>query len=156
MTYNKQIRELEALIEKLGKDFKLCEFMDTWKIKYDGPMGIKRTEEVREVITLETVYNQFVNKSGIFYEFHKSTESFRDFVKVITGRYFKPEKNRKLIYEDSFNKFHEEWNRIHPEISYEKYEKQEDEKEARRLSQLMAIYQDPFQDPYFKIRNFLS
>ena len=155
MTYTKQIKELEALIEKLGSDFRIFEIMDTWKIKYDGPMGMKRSEEVREVVTLQTVYDQFINKSGIFYEAYKITASFRSFVHNITQRYYEPIR-RNFIYEDSYNKFHEEWNKIHPEISYEKYEKQEDEKEARRLSELMAIYQDPFQDTYFKIRNFLS
>lgn len=152
MTYNKQLKELKKLIDKLGQDFKLCEFMDTWKFKYDGPMGLKRTEEVRETVLLGDVYNQFIEKSGIFYELYKSTMHFRYFVNEITGEFFKPFKKRNLTYKDSYDKFHEEWNKIHPEISYEQYEKQEDEKESRRLSKLMAIYEDP----YFKLRNILS
>lgn len=151
MTYTKQIKELEALIEKLGSDFRIFEIMDTWKIKYDGPMGMKRSEEVREVVTLQIVYDQFVNKSGVFYEAYKITASFRAFVHNITQRYYEPLR-RNFVYEDSYNKFHDEWNKIHPEISYEKYEKKEDEKEARRLSELIAIYEEP----YFKIKNILS
>ena len=151
MTYTKQIKELEALIEKLGSDFRIFEIMDTWKIKYDGPMGMKRSEEVREVVTLQVVYDQFVNKTGVFYEAFKVTASFRAFVKNITQHYYVP-RRRDIVYEDSYNKFHEEWNKIHPEITYEKYERQEDEREGRRIDQLMA----PYVESYFKIRNFLS
>lgn len=151
MTYSKQLKELQALIEKLGKDFRICEFMDTWKIKYDGSMGMKRTEEVRGVITLEIIYEQFLNKSGIFYEAYKITDAFRAFVHDISVNYYVP-RRRDIIYEDSYNKFHKEWNKLHPDISYEKYEKVEDEKEGRRLSELMAIYTEP----YYKIRNIFA
>ena len=154
MTYSKQIKELGTLVEKLGTDFRVYEFIDTWKIKYDGPMGMKRVEEVRDIVTLDDIYNQFVNKQGEFYDLLKITETFRSFNKTITSVCFEPIQKLHL-YDDSYDEFHKNWNKIHPEISYEKYEQQENAKEGR-LSELMAIYQEPYYKLRRNIRNIFA
>ena len=130
MTYNKMLKEIRQLAIQFGEDFEIIWLIDTWGISYTGNMGIKRTNDLRETITIADLYGQFVDKSGEFYEKYKFTDKFRDLVKLINGKYFEPIQVPK-IYQDSKDKFIEEWNKIHPEISYTDYLKQEAKKNHR-------------------------
>jgi len=98
---------------------------------------------LREVLTIADLYGQFVDKSGEFYEKYKFTDKFRDLVKLINGKYFEPIQVPK-IYQDSQDKFIEEWNKIHPEISYADYLKKEAEKNHRRFDYMTAMLGEPY------------
>ena len=138
MTYNKMLKEIRQLAIQFGEDFEIIWVIDTWGISYTGDMGIKRTNDLREVLTIADLYGQFVKKSGEFYEKYKFTDTFRDLVKLINVKYFKPIQVSK-IYQDSQDKFLEEWNKIHPEISYTDYLKKEAEKNYRRFDYMNAM-----------------
>lgn len=162
MTYNKQIKDLNALIEKLGKDFVVRNYLDTWAFEHTGDMGIERKNVIRESITLGDIYEQFVNKSGIFYDAYKITAQFRDFVQSMSKPYFEP-KNSYVYYKDSHDKFIEEWNKLHPEISYEEYEKKERQKDSLRWARTMDLfkpyydaYDNLFNESYFRLKNILA
>lgn len=142
MTYNKMLKEIRQLAIQFGEDFEIIWLIDTWGISYTGNMGIKRTYDLREVLTIADLYGQFVDKSGEFYEKYKFTDKFRDLVKLINGKYFEPIQVPK-IYQDSKDKFIEEWNKIHPEISYTDYLKQEAEKNHRRFDYMNAMLGEP-------------
>ena len=107
MTYNKMLKEIRQLAIQFGEDFEIIWVIDTWGISYTGDMGIKRTNDLREVITIADLYGQFVYKSGDFYEKYKFTDKFRELVKLINGKYFKPIRVPKN-YQDSQDKFLEE------------------------------------------------
>ena len=68
MTYNKMLKEIRQLAIQFGEDFEVIWLIDTWGISYTGNMGIKRTYDLREVLTIADLYGQFVDKSGEFYE----------------------------------------------------------------------------------------
>lgn len=138
MTYNKMLKEIRQLAIQFGEDFEVIWLIDTWGISYTGDMGIKRTNDLREVITIADLYGQFVDKTGEFYEKYKFTDKFRDLVKLINEKYFKPIQVSK-IYQDSQDRFIEEWNKIHPEISYTDYLKQDAEKNHRRVDYMNAM-----------------
>ena len=138
MTYNKMLKEIRQLAIQFGEDFEIIWVIDTWGISYTGDMGIKRTNDLREVLTIADLYGQFVKKSGEFYEKYKFTDTFRDLVKLINVKYFKPIQVSK-IYQDSQDKFLEEWNKIHPEISYTDYLKKEAEKNYRSFDYMNAM-----------------
>lgn len=142
MIYNKMLKEIRQLAIQFGEDFEIIWLIDTWGISYTGDMGIKRTNDLRETITIADLYGQFVDKSGDFYEKYKFTDKFRDLVKLINGKYFKPIQVPK-IYQDSKDKFIDEWNKIHPEISYTDYLKQEAEKNHRRFDYMNAMLGEP-------------
>ena len=143
MTYNKMLKEIRQLAIQFGEDFEIIWLIDTWGISYTGNMGIKRTNDLRETITIADLYGQFVDKSGEFYEKYKFTDKFRDLVKLINGKYFEPIQVPK-IYQDSKDKFIEEWNKIHPEISYTDYLKQEAKKNHRRFDYMNAMLGEPY------------
>ena len=112
---------------------------------------------MREVITIADLYGQFVYKSGDFYEKYKFTDKFRELVKLINGKYFKPIQVPKN-YQDSQDKFLEEWNKIHPEISYADYIKKEAEKNHRRFGYMNALF-DGLYSTYpntYLIQNYCS
>ena len=132
------LKEIRQLAIQFGEDFEIIWVIDTWGISYTGDMGIKRTNDLREVLTIADLYGQFVKKSGEFYEKYKFTDTFRDLVKLINVKYFKPIQVSK-IYQDSQDKFLEEWNKIHPEISYTDYLKKEAEKNYRRFDYMNAM-----------------
>ena len=155
MTYNKMLKEIRQLAIQFGEDFEIIWVIDTWGISYTGDMGIKRTNDLREVITIADLYGQFVYKSGDFYEKYKFTDKFRELVKLINGKYFKPIQVPKN-YQDSQDKFLEEWNKIHPEISYWDYLKKESEKKYRRFGYTNALLDGSYStylDTYL-IRNY--
>lgn len=143
MTYNKMLKEIRQLAIQFGEDFEVIWVIDTWGISYTGSIGIKRTNDLRETITIADLYGQFVDKSGEFYEKYKFTDKFRDLVKLINGKYFEPIQVPK-IYQDSKDKFIDEWNKIHPEISYADYLKQEAEKNHRRFDYMNAMLGEPY------------
>lgn len=143
MTYNKMLKEIRQLAIQFGEDFEVIWLIDTWGISYTGDIGIKRTNNLREVITIADLYEQFVKKSGEFYEKYKFTNKFRDLVKLINGKYFEPIQVSK-IYQDSQDKFIEEWNKIHPEISYTDYLKKDAEKNHRRFDYMNAMLGEPY------------
>ena len=143
MTYNKILKEIRQLAIQFGEDFEVIWLIDTWGISYTGNMGIKRTNDLREVITIADLYGQFVKKTGEFYEKYKFTDKFRDLVKLINGKYFEPIQVPK-IYQDSKDKFIEEWNKIHPEISYFNYLKKDAEKNYRRFDYMNALLGEPY------------
>lgn len=143
MTYNKMLKEIRQLAIQFGEDFEIIWLIDTWGISYTGDMGIKRTNDLREVLTIADLYGQFVKKSGEFYEKYKFTDKFRDLVKLINWKYFEPIQVPK-IYQDSQDKFIEEWNKIHPEISYTDYLKKEAEKNHRRFDYMNAMLGEPY------------
>lgn len=142
MTYNKMLRELEALIEKFGKDFEVFKYIDTWTFVYEGDMGIRRTDTFRDIITLGDVYEQFLLKTGI-YDIFKITSEFRKFIKIISKPNFEPFSDYKF-YQDSYDKFHEEWNKLHPEKTYEEYEKEIRRKNENFLNQFSSLYLEPY------------
>ena len=143
MTYNKMLKEIRQLAIQFGEDFEIIWVIDTWGISYTGDMGIKRTNDLREVITIADLYGQFVYKSGDFYEKYKFTDKFRELVKLINRKYFKPIQVPKN-YQDSQDKFLEEWNKIHPEISYTDYLKKDAEKNHRRFDYMNAMLGEPY------------
>ena len=143
MTYNKMLKEIRQLAIQFGEDFEIIWVIDTWGISYTGDMGIKRTNDLREIITIADLYGQFVYKSGDFYDKYKFTDKFRELVKLINGKYFKPIQVPKN-YQDSQDKFLEEWNKIHPEISYAEYLKKEAEKNHRRFGYTNALFDRPY------------
>ena len=143
MTYNKMLKEIRQLAIQFGEDFEIIWVIDTWGISYTGNMGIKRTNDLREVITIADLYGQFVDKFGEFYEKYKFTDKFRDLIKIINGKYFEPIQVPK-IYQDSHDKFIEEWNKIHPEISYTDYLKQDAKKNHRRFDYMNALLGEPY------------
>lgn len=143
MTYNKMLKEIRQLAIQFGEDFEVIWLIDTWGISYTGDMGIKRTNDLREIITIADLYAQFVDKAGEFYEKYKFTDKFRDLIKLINGKYFEPIQVPK-IYQDSHNKFIEEWNKIHPEISYTDYLKKEAEMNHRRFDYMNAMLGEPY------------
>lgn len=138
MTYNKMLKEIRQLAIQFGEDFEIIWLIDTWGISYIGDMGIKRTNDLRETITIADLYGQFVNKSGEFYEKYKFADNFRELTKMIQGKYFEPIQVPK-IYQDSHDKFIEEWNKIHPEISYGDYLKQDAKKKHKRFDYMNAM-----------------
>ena len=157
MTYNKMLKEIRQLAIQFGEDFEIIWVIDTWGISYTGDMGIKRTNDLREVITIADLYGQFVYKSGDFYDKYKFTDKFRELVKLINGKPFKPIQVPKN-YQDSQDKFLEEWNKIHPEISYAEYLKKEAEKNHRRFGYMNALFDGPYSaysDTYL-IQNYCS
>lgn len=157
MTYNKMLKEIRQLAIQFGEDFEIIWVIDTWGISYTGDMGIKQTNDLREIITIADLYGQFVYKSGDFYEKYKFTDKFRELVKLINGKYFKPIQVQKN-YQDSQDKFLEEWNKIHPEISYGDYIKKEAEKNHRRFGYTNALFDGPYStysDTYL-IQNYCS
>ena len=143
MTYNKMLKEIRQLAIQFGEDFEVIWLIDTWGISYTGNMGIKRTNDLREVITIADLYGQFVDKFGELYEKYKFTDKFRELVKLINGKYFEPIQVPK-IYQDSHDKFIEEWNKIHPEISYTDYLKQDAKKNHRRFDYMNAMLGEPY------------
>lgn len=143
MTYNKMLKEIRQLAIQFGEDFEVIWLIDMWGISYTGDMGIKRTNDLREVITIADLYGQFVDKFGEFYEKYKFTDKFRDLVKLINGKYFEPIQVLK-IYQDSHDKFIEEWNKIHPETSYTDYLKQDAKKNHRRFDYMNAMLGEPY------------
>ena len=138
MTYNKMLKEIRQLAIQFGEDFEIIWVIDTWGISYTGDMGIKRTNDLREIITIADLYWQFVYKSGDFYDKYKFTDKFRELVKLINGKYFKPIQVPKN-YQETQDKFLEEWNKIHPEISYAEYLKKEVEKNHGRFGYMNAL-----------------
>jgi len=143
MTYNKMLKEIRQLAIQFGEDFEIIWLIDTWGISYTGDMGINRTNDLREVITIADLYGQFADKSGEFYEKYKFTDKFRDLIKLINRKYFEPIQVPK-IYQDSHDKFIEEWNKIHPEISYTDYLKQDAKKNHRRFDYMNALLGEPY------------
>ena len=143
MTYNKMLKEIRQLAIQFGEDFEIIWVIDTWGISYTGDMGIKRTNDLREVITIADLYGQFVYKSGDFYDKYKFTDKFRELVKLINRKPFKPIQVPKN-YQDSQDKFLEEWNKIHPEISYADYIKKEAEKNHRRFGYMNTLFDEPY------------
>ena len=138
MTYSKQITILKELIEKLGKDFVIFNILDTWSFEYKGEMGIERVETVRETITLGDVYEQFLNKTGI-YVFLKVTEDFRNLMSNITKSKFNPY-TKKAFYQDSYDRFMEEWAKLHPDKSYEDWENEQRRKRKAFINHLTNTY----------------
>ena len=57
------------------------------------------------------------------YDIFKITSEFRKFIKIISKPNFEPFSDYKF-YQDSYDKFHEEWKKLHPEKTYEEYEKE--------------------------------
>jgi len=151
MTYNKMLKEIRQLAIQFGEDFEIIWLIDTWGISYTGNMGIQRTYDLREVLTIADLYGQFADKSGEFYEKYKFTDKFRDLVKLISGKYFEPIQVPK-IYQDSQDKFIEEWSKIHPEISYTDYLKKEVKKNHRRFDYMNAMLGEPY--PIYLIQNY--
>lgn len=143
MTYNKMLKEIRQFAIQFGEDFEIIWVIDTWGISYTGDMGIKRTNDLREIITIADLYGQFVYKSGDFYDKYKFTDKFRELVKLINGKPFKPIQVPKT-YQDSQDKFLEEWNKIHPEISYVDYIKKEARKNYRRFGYMNALFDGPY------------
>lgn len=143
MTYNKMLKEIRQLAIQFGENFEIIWLIDTWGISYTGDMGIKRTNDLRETITIADLYGQFSDKSGEFYEKYKFTDNFRELIKMIQDKYFEPIQVAK-IYQDSKDKFIEEWNKIHPEISYTDYLKKEAKKNHRRLDYMTAMLGEPY------------
>ena len=137
------LKEIRQLAIQFGENFEVIWLIDTWGISYVGNMGIKRTNDLREVLTIADLYGQFVDKTGEFYEKYKFTDKFRDLVKLINGKYFEPIQVSK-IYQDSKDKFIEEWNKIHPEMSYTDYFKQDAEKNHRRFDYMNAMLGEPY------------
>lgn len=143
MTYNKMLKEIHQLAIQFSEAFEVIWVIDTWGISYTGNMGIERTYDLREVLTIADLYEQFVKKSGEFYEKYKFTDKFRELIKMVQGEYFEPIQVPK-IYQDSQDKFLEEWNKIHPEISYTDYLKKEAKKNHRRFDYMNAMLGEPY------------
>ena len=73
---------------------------------------------------------------------------------MIQDKYFEPIQVPK-IYQDSQDKFIEEWNKIHPKISYADYLKQEAEKNHRRFDYMNAMLGEPYSVyPTYLIQNY--
>lgn len=130
MKEGKMLRILIDLADKKGKDYGVFYLIDAWEVD--------TTKQVREIITIEKLIEQFTKKEGPFYQKYRITSDFRELEKNILAN---NEQSIKCFYKDTYDAYMENWKKEHPnEKDYNTWVQKERKKRRIEFQQMLGSF----------------